>query len=381
MHGGLCYTMRMEKFFCLVLVACIFSACIFEKDFAKKSEKHLEESALVESQKGLAMERFEPPEALMQIATWYPKDWRLHFFQGLIDSSRDWRLKELKVADSLKPNQALVAYQIAAWYLESDSLQDYELALGYINKAQKLDPENAILQVMAAYAQLRMGQIPKARALFLDTRLYPGGDFYFPQMEKTLLGLFSHSQHLNPYTLTEAVEIYRRIPFPPFENWVNILCSVFIDSLDAHPYDIRLRGRDAAHEVFLLGKKLRSQSYRGPRVFSDGWEQNSMGFLFQLKAGEFQTYFYKTFPDSLAAAKVEMNLQDVLLEYDAFQKSQPWQDSLSNSYLQNWSELIQKQPSLPLSQAIEKARGWGLWQRIRLIKYIASDEGGEVIDP
>ncbi len=359
--------MRMEKFLCLGLVAIIFSGCSFE-------EKHLEESALVESQKGLAMERFEPPEALEQIANWYPKDWRLHLFQGLLDSSKDGRLKELKLADSLMPNQILVLYQIAATYLEFDSTEDFNTALDYINKAQKLDPENAILQVMAAYAQLRNGQIPKARALFLDTRLYPGGNFYFPQMEKALLGLFSHSQHLNPYTLTEAVEIYRRIPFPPFENWVNILCSVFIDSLDAHPYDIRIRGRDAAKEVFLLGKKLRSQSYRGPRVFSDGWEQNSMGFLFQLKAGEFQTYFYQTFPDSFAAAKVEMKLQDVLAEYTEFQKSQPWQDSLSNSYLQNWSELIQKEPSLPLSQAIEKARGWGLWQRIRLIKYPISED-------
>ena len=40
------------------------------------------------------------------------------------------------------------------------------------------------------------------------------------------------------------LQLYRRVPFPPFEKLIDILYSVFLDSLPEHPYDIRIRGRD-----------------------------------------------------------------------------------------------------------------------------------------
>ena len=43
------------------------------------------------------------------------------------------------------------------------------------------------------------------------------------------------------------------------------------------------------------------KSYAGPRLLSQGYEQQALGFMFQLKAAEFQTLFYQTFEDSAGA--------------------------------------------------------------------------------
>lgn len=332
------------------------------------------EAPLPASQQGLALERFEPPEALAQIGEWYPGDWRLHLFLALTDSSHEGRLASLRRADSLKPGEPIIAYQIALAYLERDLPEEENLARPYIDKALKLDPENGVLRVMLAYVLLRGNEVPKARALFMDPRRLPGGDFYYPRMEELLLGLFSRTGHLNPYTLTEAEEIYRRIPFPPFEKLINILYSVFLSPLPEHPYDIRLRGRDAARGVFLLGRRLRIQSYAGSRLLSQGYEQQALGFMFQLKAAEFQTLFYQTFEDSTGADAAFGELVNVQKEYEMFQSGNPWRDSLSESYLDNWSALIKAKPTLTLSQAVDTARIWGLWRKARTFRYPASDD-------
>jgi hypothetical protein len=208
----------------------------------------------------------------------------------------------------------------------------------------------------------------------MDARRSPGGDFYYPRMEELLLGLFSRTGHLNPYTLTEAEEIYRRIPFPPFEKLINILYSVFLSPLPEHPYDIRLRGRDAARGLFLLGKRLRVQSYSGPKLLSQGYEQQALGFMFQLKAAEFQTLFYQTFEDSAGAETAFQDLVDVQREYDAVQAGNPWRDSVAEGYLDNWGALIKAKPAMTLSQAVDTARTWPLWRKARNFRYPGSDD-------
>lgn len=339
-----------------------------------KGRRILHDAPPTASQQGLSLERFEPPEALDKMEEWFPNDWRVHFFRALTDSSRAGRLASLKKSDSLKPNEPVIAYQISMTYLESDSTREEILALPYLEKALVLDPQNGVLRVMLAYVLSKSDQVPKARALFMDPRRIPSGNFYFPRMEEMLLGLFSHTGHLNPYTLTEAVEIYRKIPFPPFEKLIDVLYSVFLDPLPEHPYDIRLRGRDAARGLFQLGRRLRVQSYAGPKVLSGGYEQHALGFMFQLKAAEFQTLFYQTFEDSVGAEKAYQELIQVQEEYTVFQATQPWRDTISDQYLDAWSELTKTNPTMTLTNAVQKARGWGLWKKAAVFRYPRSDD-------
>ena len=216
----------------------------------------LKETPLPASQTNVALEAFRPPEALDRIGDWYPHDWRLHLLLGLTDTSWEGKVGSLKKADSLHPGEPMVAYQLCMAYLERDSRQartGAALARPWLDKALAADPENGVLRVVEAYVLLKQDSLPKARALFLDPRRLPGGDFYYPRLEEAVLGLFSDSRHLNPYTLTEAVELYRSVPFPPFEKLIDILYSVFLSPLAEHPYDIRVRGRDAAQGPVPIG--------------------------------------------------------------------------------------------------------------------------------
>jgi hypothetical protein len=332
------------------------------------------ESPLPDSQKGVALGRFQPPEALDHIGDWYPKDWRLHLFLGLTDSSWDGKVASLRLADSLHPGEPLIAYHLCLAYLERDRPDEERQARPWLDKALAADPGNGVLRVIEAYVLLKENRVAQARALFLDPRRLPGGDFYYPRLEEALLGLFSATRHLNPYTLTEAVEIYRSVPFPPFEKLVDILYSVFLSPLPEHPYDIRIRGRDAAKGLFHLGRNLRVGSYAGSRAFSGGYEQRSLGFMFQLKSSEFLTLFHRTFEDTSGTMQAFNDMVDVQKEYEAFMASQPWQDSSVTAYLDNWSALISKQPAMTLTEANGKARVWRLWKKTVAQRYPREDD-------
>jgi hypothetical protein len=239
-----------------------------------------------------------------------------------------------------------------------------------------LDSGNGVLRVIEAYLLLREGRLPQARALFLDSRRLPRGDFYYPRLEEALLGMFSDCRQWNPYALTEAVALYRRVPFPPFEKLIDILYSVFLSTQGEHPYDIRLRGRDAALGLFRLGRNLRVDSYPGRKVLSGGYEQRSLGFMFQLKAAEFLTLYHRTFEDSAGANEAFAGLTEAQREYDAFLASRPWEDSVTTGYLDAWSGLIRDQPKLKLSEAMERARQWTLWKRAMAVRVPRSDSPG-----
>lgn len=349
-----------------ILLACLaLSAC--------DGRKAVKESPLPDSQQQVSLQAFEPPEALDHIGEWYPHDWRLNLFRALTDSSWEGKVAGLRAADSLHPGEPLIAYQLCLAYLERDS-GGAKLARPWLDKALAADPDNGVLRVIEAYVLLKEDKLGQARALFLDPRRLPGGSFYYPRLEEAELGLFSRSRDLNPYTLTEAVELYRKIPFPPFEKLIDILYSVFLSPLADHPYDIRVRGRDAAKGLFQLGRKLRVQSYGGPRILSPGWEQQSLGFMFQLKSAEFLTLFYRTFEDTAGAAQAYQDMVDVQKEYDAFMASQPWQDSAVTAYLDDWSDLIKTHPEMTLSQAAGRARNWKLWEKTMAMRYPGRDD-------
>ncbi len=345
----------------LSIPACIFLA-------ACDGRRGLDETPLPASQQNVALEAFRPPEALDRIGDWYPHDWRLHLFLGLTDTSWEGKVRSLIKADSLHPGEPLIAYKICMAYLERDSAAEVILARPWLAKALAADPDNGVLRVIEAYVLLKQDSVSKARSLFLDPRRLPGGDFYYPRLEEAVLGLFSDSRHLNPYTLTEAVELYRSVPFPPFEKLIDILYSVFLSPLAEHPYDIRVRGRDAAKGLFTLGRKLRVQSYAGPRVLSGGYEQRSMGFMFQLKSAEFLTLFYRAFEDTAKSVEAFGDMVDTQKEYEAFMAEQPWQDSVVTRYLDNWGGLIKGNPKMTLSDAVEKARTWTLWKKAMAVR-------------
>ena len=153
-----------------MVVVLLFSAC--------DGQRNLREAALPASLQGLALDRFEPAELLDHIEEWYPGDWRLHLFRALTDTSNEGRLASLYKADSLRPGEPIIAYQLGLAYLDRDSSGEEKLARPFLERGLALDPENGVLRVMLAYVLLQDGEIPKARALFMDTRRLPGGDFY-----------------------------------------------------------------------------------------------------------------------------------------------------------------------------------------------------------
>jgi hypothetical protein len=357
------------------------------------ARKALHEAPLPASQRDLTLDAFRPAEPLEQIADWYPGDWRLHLFLGLTDTSRQTRITELTRADSLRPGQPVIAFRLCLAYLEAAGtaaadgmpavedttagegagMGDPKLARLWLDKALALDSGNGVLRVIEAYLLSREGRLPQARALFLDPRRLPRGDFYYPRLEEALLGLFSDCRQLNPYSLTEAVALYRRVPFPPFEKLIDILYSVFLSAQGEHPYDIRVRGRDAALGLFRLGRNLRVGSYTGPKVLSGGYEQRSMGFMFQLKAAEFLTLYYRTFEDSSGADVAFKGLTEAQQEYDSFLGSRPWEDSATTRYLDAWSGLIRDRPKMRLPEALDHARGWTLWKRAMAVRVPRKD--------
>jgi hypothetical protein len=356
--------------------------------------KPLRETPLTASQRKVSLADFRPPEPLEQIADWYPGDWRLHLFLGLTDTSRQVRIAELIRADSLRPGQPMIAFRLCLAYLETagtavadsmiagnntaagDSAGDPRQARLWLDKALARDSANGVLRVIDAYLLLREGRVPQARAIFQDPRRLPRGDFYYPRLEEALLGLLSDCRQWNPYTLTEAVALYRRVPFPPFEKLIDILYSVFLSTQGEHPYDIRLRGRDAALGLFRLGRNLRVDSYAGPKVLSGGYEQRSLGFMFQLKAAEFLTLYYRTFEDSAGANAAFAGLTEAQKEYDAFLASRPWEDSATTRYLDAWSALIRERPGMNLPQALDSAREWALWKRAMAARVPRQDSPG-----
>ena len=352
-----------------ILVTGLACACLAGCD----GRKPLRESPLPGSQKEVSLAAFRPPESLEQISEWYPGDWRLRLFQGLTDTSRQARIDWLRRADSLRPGEPMIAFRICLALLESEAREDILAARPWLDQALALDPDNGSLRVIEAYLLFKEGKLPQARALFLDPRRLPGGDFYYPRLEEALLGLFSDCGRLNPYTLTEAVEIYRRVPFPPFEKLIDILYSVFLSTQGEHPYDIRIRGRDAALGLFSLGRKLRVGSYAGPKVLSGGYEQRSLGFMFQLKAAEFLTLYYRTFDDSAGAGQAFGALVDAQREYEAFLGSKPWEDTAAIGYLDRWAALIREHPAMKLSEAAGQARGWTLWKRALAVRVPRKD--------
>jgi hypothetical protein len=333
----------------------------------------LEETRLPPSQRNVALESFQPPEALDRIGEWYPHDWRLRLFRALTDTSWEAKVAGLQAADSLHPGEAVTAYHLCLAFLERSRPEEEKRARPYLDRLLARDPDNGVVKVMQAYLLLRENEVAKARTLFMDPRRLPNGDFYFGRLEEMLLGLFSRSGHLNPYTLTEALELQRKVPLPPFEKLIDILYSVFLSPLPDHPYDIRVRGRDAARGLFLLGGKLRVQSYGGPGILSQGYEQRALGFMFQLKAAEFLTLFYRAFDDAAGARKAFDELVAVQREYEQFLEKEP-QDSLATQYLDGWSRLIKEHPKLTVEQAVKEAREWRLWRKAMTLKYPKRDD-------
>lgn len=332
------------------------------------------EAPLPPSQRETPLARFQPPEALDHLEEWYPADWRLHLLRALADTSWQAKVAGLRAADSLFPGEPLIAYHLCLAFLERERPEEERLARPYLDMAKAGDPGNGVLRVMDAYLLLREDRLGEARALFADPRRPPNGGFHYPRLEEAVLGLFSHAGYLNPYTLTEAVELYRRIPLPPFEKWVGILYDVFLSPLPEHPYDIRKRGKEAADGLFRLGRALRIGSYSGPKVLSDGYEQRALGFMFQLKAAEFLTLFYRTFEDTAGSERAFRDLVDVQREYESFMASQPWQDAAVGEYLDRWSRLIAERPGMTVAQAANEAREWKLWKKTMRFRYPRRDD-------
>lgn len=357
-----------------LLVAALLAAALLCACGARRA---VEEASLPASQENAELSAFKPPEALDHIAQWYPKDWRVPLLQGLLDTVWESRVALLRRADSLRPNEAVIAYELALAYLDRENGEEKKQARPWIDKALAADPENGVLRVLQASLCLAENDVPKARALFADPRRSPKGHFYHARLEEIVLGLFSRAGDLNPFTLTEAAEIYRRIPLPPFENMIDILYSVYLDPLPEHPYDIRVRGRDAARGLFLLGRDLRVQPESGPRALSDGYEQRALGFMFQMKAAEFLTLFYRAFDDTAASKTAFTDLSDVQKEYDAFLEAKPGADPIVMDYLDHWAALFRDHPNMKLKVAAKKAKEWKLWGRAMAVTYPRGDDREE----
>lgn len=332
------------------------------------------ETELPSSHRNSTLTDFRPPEMLEHLAEWYPGDWRVHLLRGLTDSARAGRLAALRRADSLRPDDPLPAYFLALHYLDTAEAGTESRARPHVEKALALDPGNGVLKVLLAYVLVRDGQLPGARALFMDPRRVPTGTSYQDRLEEVVLGLFSHAGQLNPFTLAEAAALHRSLPMPPFEKMADILYSVFLSTQADRPYDIRIRGRDAAWGVFELGRQLRVASYGGHQLLSDGYEQRALGFMFQVRAAQFLTLFHRAFEDIPLSGRSLEALEDVQMEYQDFVAGGAASDTLVTGYLDRWAALFRENGALSLGEAAALARQWPLWRKARFFRYPAGDD-------
>ncbi len=324
----------------------------------------------------LTLSEAPPSGFLAQIATWHPHDWRVHYLLGITAPNFEDKVAHLRRADSLNPQEPCIDYMLVLAHLEeageSDDPAHRNQALQYSQAGVQQHPRHAALHLLHFYLLARGGEVPEARQALNIPDL--GGGFCYDRLEEILIGLYDRAGRFNPYALMEMAEIYRSVPLPPFEIMMDLLYAIFLEPLERRPYDIRIRGRDAAVKLYNLGYRLRTSSQGIPVLFSDGYEHVTMGYMLQLKAAEFLTLHHRAFGDTLQSREVFSALMELQSRYLEYLSRRPWESSLLDNFFSSWEDLASTSPEMTLAEADSLATTWPLWRKAADFRYPVQDE-------
>ncbi len=338
-------------------------------------------SPLPPSAAGLTLGGEVPPPALAHIAEWHPFDWRTHYLLGVSAAHYPEKVAHLRRADSLRPQEPCIDYMLVLATLEAAEAEDEDgeekkkLWVEASKQAQAgaaRHPRHAALHLLNYYLMARVGEIPQARLALNVSDL--GEGFCFARLEEILVGLYDRAGRFNPYTLMEMAELYRSVPLPPFESLMDVLYTIFLEPLEQRPYDIRLRGRDAAVELYNLGYRLRTRAEGLPTLFSQGYERITLGYVLQLKAAEFLTLHHRAFGDTLESRRTFAALNELQVRYLEYLSQEPWESPDLVEFFSAWEALVRDTPEMTFAEAEAVADSWPLWRKAAFFTYPQGDE-------
>jgi hypothetical protein len=323
-------------------------------------QKALQEMALPSSWQNKSLMRLEPPPLLDDLARWAQPSLGLSLILALSEDDLDARLQALEKASVTWPNQGVLWLCLSQAYSESG---DFNAASVAADAAVKADPENTLTDLWQARMALACGDIPKARMLFYATKNFNRADTYSYALEIMLLNLMHSAGRFNPYSLSEAQGVFLALHLPQFEETLEVLREVFLDSLEQRPYDIQRRAPEAALRLIWTGSLLRQEALKGPRVLRDGNRERALGYALEAKGWEFLALHGEAFRRSELQqmalgqwAKIQRESERVMKAARANSFSGPGLAYL-NSF-QNWGE----DTTLTLNQIIPAARLLPLWK-------------------
>ncbi len=306
---------------------------------------------------------------------WFAKDWRYLLIAGLVSDSLFEKVVQLREANRLHPSEPVVLLQLAmAELLQSEDSILVDSAIVRLQQLRRIDPHNGVPALLESYAYARQAKAPEARTLLMNIPEPMKGDFYYDRIEDAVLGLLQHSGQMNPFRLMQAVELYRKINLPLFEPIMDVLYTVFLEPLPSRPYDIRIRGLDAARTMYNLGYDLRKNARQRAYLLSGAYESISLGYLLQLKSAEFLVLFHRAFENKKEARRVYRVVQNLQLDYADYLGSSPLQDRYAYAFVESWSKLAVDSPELGYSQALAVARSWPLWKELMEKGYPPADD-------
>jgi hypothetical protein len=291
---------------------------------------------------------------------WHPRDWRAHLARGLTLENPADRRRSFSRAAALRSGEPMVLYFLALEFMADSNPASDSAALELLDAALSLDSDNGVLDLTRAVTLSRLGFYAEARAVFRSTRGFPQGDLYAARLESALVGLLDRGLRFNPYDLIQAQTWYRGMPLPPLELWMEALEGIFLDPLQAHPYDIRLRGKEAALGLHRLGRRIEVNSLRVPRVFSDGREERLVGVLLQARAAEFLRHYSRALGSVPGPLRLEPAYWESRLESSlrvAARIPPDWEDFLSA-----WERLGGQEPGIILGKAVGRMRDFQAWK-------------------
>ncbi len=309
-----------------------------------------------------ALHEFEPPDLLEDLQRWLPNDAEVKLLAALADTNALERSEALRDAFLLSPRDPLL---LSAWSATAADLGQMQEAYALAEAAQAADPGNAMLDLWRARMAAKAGALPSARMLFYSSHPFSGADLYGARLEVLLLKAMSRAGRLNPLSVSEAQGLFVRLYQPPWEQCLEVLREVFLDSLPVRPYDIRQRAPGAALRLAWTGEVLRQSALHGPNVFWTGLSEQGLGYAMEAQAWQFLLGHARSFGRAELEFEAQWHLAKVLRESEGVfaQSQQRHRNGASLNFLNDfgtWSE----NPGLTVGDANAKARQSRFWKLV-----------------
>lgn len=309
-----------------------------------------------------SLRAFEPPDLLEELQRWLPEDDEVKLLAALAESDALRRSEALRAASVFSPDNPVL---LLAWSATAIELGRVPEAYALAEAAFEADPGNAMLDLWRSRLAANAGDLPSARMLFFSSRIYSGTDLYGPRLEAILIGALARAGRLNPLSVSEAQGFFARLYQPPWEETLEVLREVFLDSLPSRPYDIRRRAPGAALRLAWAGESLRRSALQGPTIFWSGLREHTLGYAMEGQAWQFLLGHAQTFGLEDLAFEAEWHLAKVANESEsiiaqASRRNRQGESLIFLNDFAHWSD----DPGITVGEANAKARLSPYWRRL-----------------